>query len=171
MTAMRRVSGLIQFLVGFLLGVALFVGGLSLAGYLVFNRFAAKPEKPVFPEEQPKTEEKAEASTETETEPEAQPSPDEEPRAAATPEPTPTPTPTPSPSPTMPPNAYEARVVWSGSLNVREEPSKSSQPVTSIRYRDKVIVLENQGEWSKIQIGLEGPVGYVRSGNLEKISE
>jgi len=172
MTAMRRFSGLLQFLIGFILGVALFVGGISLAGYLMFNRFAANPEKPVFPEEQPKPvepvaqggdQDKKEETKETnksEAKAEA-----EKPKAEASP--TPTPTPTPTPQATLPPGAYNAQVIWGGGLIVRSEPNKQSGTVTSVGYRDKVIVLKNEGEWSQIRVG-ESTVGWVRSGNLEK---
>ncbi len=170
MTAMRRISGLVQFLIGFILGVGIFFGGVSLAGYLVFNRFATKPEKPVFSEEQPKTETtEAKKTADSKEEPAATDKKDS-PKATATSSPAPTPKPTPSPSPTLPPNAYEAKVIWSGSVNVRAEPSKSSNPVTSVRYQDEVVVLETEGEWSKIRVGQGGPTGWLRSGNLEKIA-
>jgi hypothetical protein len=164
---MRRLSGLLQFVIGFVLGVALFVGGISLAGYFIFNRFATNPEKPVFPEEKPKaaepvakdTKDKPADAPKSDTKAEA-----EKPKVEATP------TPTPTPKPTLPPGAYNAQVVWGGGLIVRSEPNKQSGTVTSIGYRDKVVVLKNEGEWSQIRVG-DSAVGWVRSGNLEKSAE
>ncbi|MEB3228710.1 MAG: SH3 domain-containing protein [Synechocystis sp.] len=164
MTAMRRLSGLLQFVIGFILGVGLFVGGISLAGYFMFNRFAVNPEKPMFPEELPKASE-PEASDQGKDSQEASSENTETPKAEATP----TPTPTPTPQATLPPGAYNAQVVWGGSLIVRSEPSKQSGTVTSIGYRDEVIVLKNEGEWSQIKVG-NNAIGWVRSGNLEKLA-
>jgi hypothetical protein len=169
MTAMRRLSGLLQFLIGFILGVALFVGGISLAGYLMFNRFATNPEKPVFPEEKPKTDEPVAKDTDKTAQkatPETEKSDAEKPKAEASP----TPTPTPSPEETLPPGAYNAKVVWGGGLIVRSEPNKTSETVTSVGYEDKVIVLKTEGEWSQVKVD-GGAVGWVRSGNLEKLAE
>ena len=170
MTAMRRLSGLLQFLIGFILGVSLFVGGISLAGYFLFNRFATNPEKPVFPEEKPKTEEPVAKDADKKETKETDKADAEKPKAEASPKPTPTPTPTPSPEETLPPGAYNAQVVWGGGLIVRTEPNKQSGTVTSVGYRDKVIVLKNEGEWSQIKVG-DSAVGWVRSGNLEKLAD
>lgn len=168
---MRRLSGLLQFFIGFILGVALFVGGISLAGYFIFNRFATNPEKPVFPEEKPKAAEPVAKEAKDKEAAKETPKSDakaeaDKPKAEATP----TPTPTPTPKPTLPPGAYNAEVVWGGGLIVRSEPNKQSGTVTSIGYKDKVIVLKNEGEWSQIQVG-DSAVGWVRSGNLEKLAE
>ncbi|MEY2984459.1 MAG: hypothetical protein RLZZ568_1076 [Cyanobacteriota bacterium] len=158
---MKRLSGLLQFVIGFVLGVGLFVGGISLAGYFIFNRFAVNPDKPVFPEEQPQPVEPV--AQETDPEEDASPS---EANADAT---SPTAEATPTPQAELPPGAYNARVSWNGSLIVRSEPSKQSDTVTSIRYQDPVIVLKNEGEWSQIKVG-DSDIGWVRSGNLEKLT-
>lgn len=149
MTNMKGLSGLLQFFIGFILGAALFVGGISLAGYFVFNRFAAKPEKPLFPEEQPKTEvvtKEENKPTEEEKKTETSPPPEE----------------------TLPAGAYKAKVVWSGGLNLRMEPDQASEPLVVLGYNDEVVVLSTQGEWSKLRVN-EGTEGWVRSGNLEKL--
>lgn len=178
MTAMRRLSGLLQFLIGFVLGVVLFVGGVSLAGYFLFNRFATNPDKPVFPEEQPKTDQPAkdQDTKKDVTADKSAPKTDngdkpaeEKPNTAASPTPSPSPSPSPTPSPeeTLPPGAYQAEVIWGGGLVVRTEPNKNSGTVTSIGYRDKVVVLKTEGEWSQVKVG-DDAVGWVRSGNLQK---
>ena len=158
MTNMKGLSGLLQFFIGFILGVALFVGGISLAGYLIFNRFAANPDKPLFPEEQPKTEQvPKEDNPPKPTEGEKKPE-----------EVKPTPSPSPSPEETLPAGAYKAKVVWSGGLNVRTEPDRASDSLATLSYNDEVVVLSTQGEWSKLRVG-NGTEGWVRSGNLEKL--
>lgn len=151
MTNMKGLSGLLQFFVGFILGVTLFVGGISLAGYLIFNRFAANPEKPLFPEEQ------------------SQPQDDQpSPTGTASPQASPQPTPSPSPTEELPPGAYKAKVIWNGGLNVRTEPDRESDSLATVNYNDEVVVLTTQGEWSKLRVG--DTEGWVRSGNLEKLT-
>jgi hypothetical protein len=48
---MKRFSGLLQFILGFFLGITILVGLTSALGYLMFSRLAATPSKPVFSEE------------------------------------------------------------------------------------------------------------------------
>ena len=48
---MKRFSGLLQFILGFFLGITILVGLTSALGYLMFSRLAATPNKPVFSEE------------------------------------------------------------------------------------------------------------------------
>ncbi|QHV01523.1 SH3 domain-containing protein [Synechocystis sp. CACIAM 05] len=151
LTSMKGLSGLLQFFIGFILGVTLFVGGISLAGYLVFNRFAANPEKPLFPEEQSQPQDDQPSPTGTES-PQASPSP----------------SPSPSPTEELPSGAYKAKVIWNGGLNVRTGPDRESDSLATINYNDEVVVLATQGEWSKLRLS-GGTEGWVRSGNLEKL--
>jgi len=46
------------------------------------------------------------------------------------------------------------------SLNVREEPSKDADKVTSLKDGTRVEVLDKEGEWYKIRYG-ENVRGYV----------
>ncbi|MCT0255036.1 SH3 domain-containing protein [Synechocystis sp. CS-94] len=149
LTSMKGLSGLLQFFIGFILGVTLFVGGISLAGYLVFNRFAANPEKPLFPEEQSQPQDGQSVPEQSES-------------------PQPPPKPSPSPTDELPPGAYKAKVIWNGGLNVRTDPDRESESLTTISYNDEVVVLATQGEWSKLRVP-GGTEGWVRSGNLEKL--
>ncbi|MEG3438433.1 SH3 domain-containing protein [Pannus brasiliensis CCIBt3594] len=94
---MKRLSGLLQFLVGFVLGVSILVGGAAAVAYMFFSRLNSEPPKPVFTEEK-KTEEKTEAKTETN--PPAKSDllatvPDKEPKAAESPAVTEAPSPKP----------------------------------------------------------------------------
>jgi uncharacterized protein YgiM (DUF1202 family) len=153
MTNMKGLSGLLQFFIGFILGVALFVGGISVAGYVMFNRFAASPEKPLFPEEQPKPE-----VPKTDNQPSGGEKKPEEKKPETSP---------PAEAP-LPAGAYKAKVVWSGGLNVRTEADRASDSIATLNYNDEVVVLSTEGEWSKLRVG-EGTEGWVRSGNLEKL--
>jgi hypothetical protein len=170
---MKRFSGLLQFILGFFLGIAILVGLTSALGYLMFSRLAATPNKPVFSEEN-KSKPKAttpdkKASEKSATKPEASPSP-----KVTTTSPSPEVSPSPSPSPKakedLPPGAYKAKVTWSGGLSLRSNPSKDSERVSGVDYDDELIVLETSadGVWAKVR-SVEGEQeGWVKVGNLKK---
>ncbi|MEB3174240.1 MAG: SH3 domain-containing protein [Cyanobacteriota bacterium] len=165
---MKPLPSVLQFIIGFLLGMGLFVGAITLVGYLIVSRFAATPERPVFPEEVAK---KAKAEV---SKPKASPKPDpkasQEPKPAVSPSPSPTPSPSPSPSPspTLPPNAYRAKVIWGEGLSLRSGPGRDSERTGGVGYNEEVIVLESDGEWVKIRTSGEQE-GWVRQGNLQKL--
>ncbi|MFM6056625.1 MAG: SH3 domain-containing protein, partial [Microcystis aeruginosa] len=48
---MKRLSGLLQFMVGFVLGVAILVGGATAVAYMLLSGMNSNPPKPVFTEE------------------------------------------------------------------------------------------------------------------------
>lgn len=48
---MKRLSGLLQFVVGFVLGVVILVGGATAVAYMLLSGMNSNPPKPVFTEE------------------------------------------------------------------------------------------------------------------------
>jgi len=48
---MKRLSGLLQFMVGFVMGVAILVGGATAVAYMLLSGMNSNPPKPVFTEE------------------------------------------------------------------------------------------------------------------------
>lgn len=170
---MKRFSGLLQFILGFFLGITILVGLTSALGYLMFSRLAATPNKPVFSEEN-KSKVKAttpdkKASEKSATKPEVSPSP-----KATTASPSPEVSPSPSPSPEakedLPPGAYKAKVTWSGGLSLRSNPSKDSERVSGVDYDQELIILETSadGVWAKVRSVDGGQEGWVKVGNFKK---
>ncbi|MFM7438887.1 MAG: SH3 domain-containing protein [Snowella sp.] len=170
---MKRFSGLLQFILGFFLGITILVGLTSALGYLMFSRLAATPNKPVFSEEN-KSKIKAttpdkKASDKSAAKPEVSPSP-----KAATESPSPEVSPSPSPSPEakedLPPGAYKAKVTWSGGLSLRSNPSKDSERVSGVDYDQELIILETSadGVWAKVRSVDGGQEGWVKVGNFKK---
>lgn len=171
---MKRFSGILQFTIGFFLGLLLFVGGLSLLGYFVFSRLASPPEKPVFPEEvqKPKPapspkQEPPKVAASPKSSPEKSPSP--EPAASPSPSPAASPSPSPEAKEDLPPGAYEATVIRSEGLSLRASPSREAERVGGVDYNANLIVLESQGEWVKVKLPGSDQTGWVRSGNLKKV--
>jgi hypothetical protein len=172
---MKRFSGLLQFILGFFLGITILVGLTSALGYLMFSRLAATPSKPVFPEEN-KSKPKAttpdkKAPDKSATKPEASPSTK---ATTESPKPSPKPSPSPSPSPKaeeeLPKGAYKAKVTWSGGLSLRSNPSKDSERVSGVDYDQDLIVLETSadGVWAKVRSANGGQEGWVKVGNFKK---
>jgi hypothetical protein len=170
---MKRFSGLLQFILGFFLGITILVGLTSALGYLMFSRLAATPSKPVFSEEN-KSKPKAttadkKASEKSAAKPEASPSP-----KATTASPSPEVSPSPSPSPKakedLPQGAYKAKVTWSEGLSLRSNPSKDSERMSGVDYDDELIVLETSadGVWAKVRSANGGQEGWVKVGNFKK---
>jgi hypothetical protein len=170
---MKRFSGLLQFILGFFLGITILVGLTSALGYLMFSRLAATPNKPVFSEEN-KSKVKAttpdkKASDKSAAKPEVSPSP-----KAATESPSPEVSPSPSPSPEakedLPKGAYKAKVTWSGGLSLRSNPSKDSERVSGVDYDQELIILETSadGVWAKVRSVDGGQEGWVKVGNFKK---
>jgi len=170
---MKRFSGLLQFILGFFLGIIILVGLTSALGYLMFSRLAATPSKPVFPEEN-KSKPKAtnpdkktphKSAGKTEVSPSSK---------ATTESPKPSPKVSPSPSPEakedIPKGAYKAKVTWSGGLSLRSNPSKDSERVSGVDYDQDLIVLETSadGAWAKVRSANGGQKGWVKVGNFKK---
>ncbi|MFM7571684.1 MAG: SH3 domain-containing protein [Snowella sp.] len=170
---MRRFSGLLQFILGFFLGITILVGLTSALGYLMFSRLAATPNKPVFPEEN-KSKVKAttpdkKASEKSATKPEVSPSPKAT-TALPSPEVSPSPSPSPEAKEDLPPGAYKAKVTWSGGLSLRSNPSKDSERVSGVDYDQELIILETSadGVWAKVRSVDGGQEGWVKVGNFKK---
>jgi hypothetical protein len=168
---MKHFSGLLQFILGFFLGITILIGLTSALGYLMFSRLAATPNKPVFSEEN-KSKVKAttpdkKASEKSATKPEASPSPKV---TTTSPSPEVSPSPSPEAKEDLPQGAYKAKVTWSGGLSLRSNPSKDSERVSGVDYDDELIVLETSadGVWAKVR-SVEGEQeGWVKVGNFKK---
>lgn len=137
-------SGVIQFILGFIIGVALLAGSSAAAAYLLFSGLASAPPKPVFSEEVEKV---ATASEEGEAQ-EASQSSEEE----------------------LPSGAYKARVTWSEGLILRAEPGVDSERIGGIPFNREIIILEEteDKEWQKVRLKSDKE-GWIKSGNIEKV--
>lgn len=51
---MKRISNLVQFIIGFILGLAILAGGTAAVAYVFFAKMNANPPKPTFAEEKKK---------------------------------------------------------------------------------------------------------------------
>lgn len=162
-----KMSGLIQFILGFIVGCVLLIGGTGTIAYFMLTRMATNPPKPVFSEEQPKkavtppepkknqpvaaNSNNNQETKPTEEKPEEKPEEKEEEK--------------------LEPGAYQARVTWSTGLILRAEPNAEAERIGGVAYNQNIIILEESGDkqWQKIRFPGTQTTGWVKAGNIEKI--
>jgi hypothetical protein len=155
-------TNLLKFILGFALAIAVLCGtGLTVALYFV-NRTAITPPKPMYANDNPSNQAKK-----------PQAIPKSQPKEQNTPNPTssPTSTPTPTASPkSLPPDAYQGTVTWSGGLSMRAEPEANSSSIGGVGANKKVIILEESADkkWQKIRIADTDKEGWVKAGNIQR---
>ncbi len=149
-----NLSGIVKFLLGFLLAIAiLFGGGIAAALYFV-AKLTIIPPRPTFANEN-----KLEK-------PKKSPNVAGVVSSAASPSPTPTPK-------ALPPGAYRARVTWSEGLAIRDRPGRDANTVGGIEFNGRVVVLEETPDkkWQRIRIDNSDREGWVIGGNTQKVEE
>ena len=155
---MATMSKISQFVLGFVLAIALlFLAGAGLTRYML-TRLATPPPRPNFTNDpSPSPVAKAASPVAPVTSP--SPSP------VASP---PSPSPSPSPSPT----GYRARVTQLLGLRVRQEPNIDAATTgEGIEYNQEITVLEDSadGGWQKIQLA-GGTEGWIKGGNTVRLN-
>lgn len=155
---MATMSKISQFVLGFILAIALlFLAGAGLTRYML-TRLATPPPRPSFTND-PSPSPAAQAAN-----PDASPAASLDP-SLASPEPTVAASPSPSPSPV----GYAARVTQPIGLRLRQEPNVDAATIGGIEYNQIVTVLEDSpdGNWQKVQVA-NGTQGWVKSGNTAR---
>lgn len=164
------VSNFFKFILGFLLAMAILIGGGVATALYFMNRSAITPPKPVYANDSPQVRAQAPktpAPNGKATESVAQVTP------AASPTPTPTDNKTDDAIEPLPPGAFPARVTWSQGLSLRSEPKADSERLGGAGFNQKVIVVEESGDkvWQKIRLEGSNQEGWVKAGNLKQIDE
>ena len=158
------ISQMFQFILGFLIGVALIAGSAVGAAYYYFTKVSSSvPEKPVYPEESTTTpvaqqpaEDESQLDIESLSNVETQPEPVAEPVTES-----------------IPPNAYYANVTWSEGLSLRAEPSIDADRIGGVGYNARILILEDSADkrWQKIRIPGSEQEGWVKAGNIKRVAE
>ncbi len=159
---MKRLSGLLQFMVGFVLGVAILVGGATAVAYMLLSGMNSNPPKPVFTEEK-----KEETKEEKAAKPQAEVK--ESPTAAPAPKASPKPSPEATKRETKS-EGYQARVTWQSGLSLRSEPTSESTRLGGLDYNTKVSVVgtSSDGQWHRVRLS-DGREGWIKAGNISRV--
>lgn len=145
-------SGLLKAFSGFLVAIALIVGGGFLAAQYLITQFTTPPPKPMFANDS---------------------SPKPPPAAIAPKPPSPQPKNTPiaaSPKPTE--LGYPAKITLSEGLNVRSKPSANAERVGGVDFDEEIAVLEESPdkEWQRVRGKTSAVEGWIKSGHTERIN-
>lgn len=146
-------SGLAKFLIGFILAIALLMGGGVAAAMYFMYKVTIHPPKPVFANEKPTVKAQGKPSSATAK------------RSATS-----TPSETSSPKP-LEPGAYKARVTWSQGLSLRSEPNLDAERIGSVAYNQQIVVLTESADktWQRIRLEDSEQNGWVKAGNTERL--
>ena len=159
---MKRLSGLLQFMLGFVMGVAILVGGATAVAYMLLSGMNSNPPKPVFTEEK-----KEETKEEKAAKPPAEVK--ESPTAAPAPKASPKPSPEETKRETKS-EGYQARVTWQSGLSLRSEPTSESTRLGGLDYNTKVSVVgtSSDGQWHRVRLS-DGREGWIKAGNISRV--
>lgn len=155
------ISGLLKFILGFLLAIAVLLGsGVAVALYFM-NRTSMPPDKPIYANDSPVRTTSNTPKTDVKSTP--------KPKVTTSVNPTPNVTPS---TEALPPGAYQGRVIWAEGLSLRAEPQQDAERVGSVAFQENIIVLqENQDKkWVKIRTEGSKQEGWVKVGNIERVN-
>ncbi|MGD1711889.1 SH3 domain-containing protein [Dapis sp. BLCC M172] len=142
--------GFFKFLVGFILAILLLAGASAAAVLYFAAKLTRMPEKPIFQNEKPVVQ-----------------------KVSTSPQPTVATSSTKSANENeLAPGTYRAIVVEPIGLILRDTPSRNSNRIGGISYREEVIVLEESSDkrWQKVRVD-DGSdrIGWVSGGNTERL--
>ena len=148
----------LQLILGMLTGLVGIIGIVGGAGYYFFiTQMSTHPPKPVFAEERDGGKSLA-----------AKPKP----KAVVTAKPTPSPKDPQNPDAPekLPPEAYDAKVVWKDGLSLKKEPDSGAEKVGSVAFNGKVAIVKTSADkqWVLIQSQADNAQGWVKAGNIDK---
>lgn len=142
---LNTLSGIVKFLIGFVIALALVVaGGVASARYFI-TQMTNPPPKPIFPNDLPSSSTNNSASARKTSMGSAR---------------------------SLPAGAYEARVTWPDGLILRDRPSYNAIPIGGIEYNGRVIVLGESSDkiWQQVSLEYSSQEGWIKGGNVEPIN-
>ncbi len=150
----------LQLLIGILTGLIGLFGILGAAGYYFFiTQMSARPPKPIFAEERDGGKSIAAKA---------------KPKPVVTAKPTQSPVakdPKNSDAPEkLPPESYDAKVLWKDGLSLKKEPDSSAEKVGGVAFNAKVAIIKTSEDkqWVLIQSQPDNLQGWVKAGNIDK---
>ncbi len=157
--ALKSAQLLIGILTG-LVGLAAIFGGVGY--YFFITQMQTRPPKPIFAEERGGAKPIAAKSK-------AKPKPK---TAAAIPSPAPAAKDplNPNAPDKLPPESYDAKVVWKDGLSLKKDPQPGAAKVGGVAFNAKVAIVKTSDDkqWVLIQSETDNLQGWVRAGNIDK---
>ncbi len=157
--ALKSVQLLIGILTG-LVGLAAIFGGVGY--YFFITQMSTRPPKPIFAEERGGAKPiAAKPKSKAKTSVAAIPSP----AAPAAKDPA-----NPNAPDKLPPESYDAKVVWKDGLSLKKDPQLGAAKVGGVAFNAKVAIVKTSDDkqWVLIQSETDNLQGWVRAGNIDK---
>ncbi len=156
-------SGIAKFLLGFILAIAILVGGGVAAGLYFMNKASTPPPKPIFANDTTLKVQRRTGSAAAKSKPLPATQPSATPTLTAQ---------TPSPKP-LEPGAYKARVIWPHGLSLRSQPNLNGEHIGSLTYNQPVVVLAESGDrnWQRIRLEGSQREGWIKTGNTHRVDQ
>jgi Bacterial SH3 domain len=148
----------LQLLLGLITGLIAIVGILGGAGYYFFvTQMSTRPPKPVFAEERNGGGKSIAAKPKAKTAIAAKPAQSPAVKDPQNPD-------------QLPPEAYDAKVVWKDGLSLKKEPVAGAEKVGSVAFNAPVAVVKtsNDKQWVLIRSQADNAQGWVKAGNIDK---
>jgi Bacterial SH3 domain len=151
----------LQLIIGISIGLAGLIGVVGGAGYYFFmTQMGTRPPKPVFAEERDGGKSLAASKPKPKTAKAAKlvQSP-----AASDPQ-------NPNAAEQLPPEAYDAKVLWKDGLSLKKEPNSGAEKLGGVAFNAKVAIIETSDDkqWVLIQSQTDNLKGWVKAGNIDK---
>jgi Bacterial SH3 domain len=155
---MNGVLKSLQLLIGISIGLAVLGAIVGGSGYYLFiTQMSIRPPKPVFAEERD--------GGKSAAKPKPKP-------VAAKPSQSPVATDPQNPdAPTkLPPESYDAKVIWKDGLSLKKEPDSGAEKVGGVAFNEKVAIVKTSDDkqWVLIRSQTENLEGWVKAGNIDK---
>ncbi|WP_310425055.1 SH3 domain-containing protein [Chamaesiphon sp. VAR_48_metabat_135_sub] len=152
----------LQLLIGILAGLVGLVGILGASGYYFFvTQMSTRPPKPIFAEERDggkssAVKPKAKAKVSVAAKPTQSP-------VVKAPQ-------NPNAPEKLPPEAYDAKVVWKDGLSLKKEPNSGAEKLGGVAFNAKVAIVKTSDDkqWVLIQSETGNLQGWVKAGNIDK---
>ncbi|MCY7368129.1 MAG: SH3 domain-containing protein, partial [Chamaesiphon sp.] len=70
----------------------------------------------------------------------------------------------------LPPESYDAKVVWKDGLSLKKDPEPGAEKVGGVAFNAKVAIVKTSDDkqWVLIQSETDNLQGWVRAGNIDK---
>jgi Bacterial SH3 domain len=151
----------LQVIIGISIGLAAMIGVLGGAGYYFFmTQMGTRPPKPVFAEERDGGKSLAASKPKPKA---ATPAKLVQSPVASDPQ-------NPTAATQLPPEAYDAKVLWKDGLSLKKEPNSGAEKVGGVAFDAKVAVIQTSDDkqWVRIQSQTDNLQGWVKAGNIDK---
>jgi Bacterial SH3 domain len=150
----------LQLIIGISIGLAGLIGVVGGAGYYLYITQMTRTPKPVFAEERDGGKSLAASKSK----------PKVTKAAKLVQSPAASDSQNPNAPEQLPPEAYDAKVLWKDGLSLKKEPNSGAEKLGGVAFNAKVAIIETSDDkqWVLVQSQTDNLKGWVKAGNIDK---